>query len=375
MSRSNEAHDARLTRLLQFLDKDPRNIALLCDAAEAAIDAGKPGVAHDLMERAALAGALTPAQRSLGGLIAIRSGEYAQAQRIFEGLDAEAPHTPAIRFNLAWSLAMSRQFEAALAALDSATTASLPQAAALHVQTLHALGRFDDAARAAKEHIARFPDYRDLAAAVSVLALDIEDLDLARRCAAVGGGHPDALTTRATLALADSRNDEARRLFETAIAANAEQPRAWIGLGLLAMLNGDNVDAAKDIERGAGLFGDHIGSWIAAGWARLFARDFDAARRDFDAAMAIDRGFGETHGSLAVLSLLKGDVDAARRGAATALRLDPHSFSAALATAMIAAAGGDAQKSRAVLERALQTPIASDGRTLAQMLAAQGLRR
>src|SRR5205814_1001186 len=158
-----------------------------------------------------------------------------------------------------------------------------------------------------------FPDDEGLAAAVSVLALDIEDLDLARTCALKATNHPDAMTTLGTLALGESKLREAEQLFERALSTNGHLPRAWIGLGLARLVEKDGR-AAADIDRGAELFGDHIGSWIAAGWAYLIAGDLIAAQQRFERALSIDENFGETHGSLAVIDALEGrDVEASKR--------------------------------------------------------------
>jgi tetratricopeptide (TPR) repeat protein len=243
----------------------------------------------------------------------------------------------------------------------------------LEVQLLHELGDFDRAAEAARHHVAAFPDHEGLAAAVSVLALDIEDLDLARACALKAANHPDALTTLATLALGQSQLGEAEKLFERALSANDHLPRAWIGLGLARLVEKDGR-AAADIDRGAQLFGDHIGSWIAAGWAHLIAGDLIAARQRFEQALGIDENFGESHGSLAVLDVLEGhDAEASKR-IAIAKRLDRQSFSAAFAQVLLTAQAGKTESARALFEKILETPVNERGDTAAAALARMGLK-
>ncbi|MFT3727129.1 MAG: tetratricopeptide repeat protein [Terricaulis sp.] len=371
---TNNARDERLTRLLSFLAHDPNNCALLRDTAEAALAAGDAQQALMLFARAGDLSPLGAEEQNLMGHAALRAGEAPLARSIFATLLETAPHDPALRFNLAWSYALEKDFEAALTNLNTATITALAQAATLQVQALHALGRFDEAADAGRASLQQFPDDRALAAAVSVLALDIEDEALAEKTAAIAGDLPDALATRAALALKHDDPARAQALFEEALARNPQQPRALIGLGLTQMLSGDAEAAATRIEDGARLFEDHIGSWIAAGWARLFANDLAGAKRHFEKALAIDHSFGETHGSLAVLAMLEGDTDLARQRAQTAQRLDRQSYSAALATAMIAASAGNSVRARTILDTALRTPIDASGRTLAHTLAAYGLR-
>lgn len=210
-------------------------------------------------------------------------------------------------------------------------------------------------------------------AAVSTLALDIEDEALAEQCALKAGGHPDGLTTMGTLALGRERATEAVTLFERALSGNAGLSRAWIGLGLAKMLTGESDKAAADIDHGADLFGDHIGSWIAAGWAHFVAGDLATSRARFDTAMALDANFAETHGSLAVLDLLGGDVAEATRKSDIALRLDRQCYSAALAKSLIAASGGDHVTAKRIFDHAARTPIGKNGRTIGQGLAKMGM--
>jgi len=367
-----EAKHGAYERLSSYLAQDPTNHGLLVDAAEAAIDVGEPKAALDLLDRAAAQGVPGARERNLAGLAAMHAGRFAEAATSFAALLDDGIDNPAIRFNLAWSRAVAGDPEGALAVLDDATSEALPQAAALDVQLRHAAGDFDEAFARGKGHLERYPDDRLLAAAMSVLALDMEDRELAAACAAKAPDHPDALATLGTLALDDNDAAGAMALFNEALARNPDRARAWVGRGLAELLIGQTDKAPADIDRGAELFGSHLGSWIAAGWAYFVNGDMATSRQRFEHALALDPTFAETHGSLAVLDLLAGDMDSARERAKVAARLDRQSYSAALAQAMLSAGQGDAERSRAIIERALHTPLDGTGRTLAQALARLG---
>ncbi|WP_034158864.1 tetratricopeptide repeat protein [Sphingomonas sp. ERG5] len=363
----------RLAILLPLLESDPGNLALLADAAEAALDLREAGIAGDLLDRYAAISPLPSREANLAGLAALQMRQFDRAAEIFATLFAGGAKDNALRFNLAWAQANLKNFEQALEVLDDDSARELPQAAMLRVQLLHQLADFDGAGDAARDYILRHPDHRGLMAAVSVLALDIDDEALAEACAARAGEHPDALTTMGTLALGHERATEAVDLFDQALAANPDLPRAWVGLGLAKMLTGETASAAADIDRGANLFGDHLGSWIAAGWAHFVAGDTATSRARFDAAMALDPNFAETHGSLAVLDLLGGDIAEATRRSDIALRLDRKCYSAALAKSLIAASGGDHATAQRIFDHAARTPIGDSGRTIGQALAKMGL--
>ena len=63
-------------------------------------------------------------------------------------------------------------------------------------------------------------------------------------------------------------------------------------------------------------------------WCNLMKKDLAAAQQNFEAAMALDRNFGETHGGLAVVLALQGRREEAKLSIERALRLDPQSLSA-----------------------------------------------
>ena len=97
----------RLERLLRFLDGDPANLALLADAAGAAFDENALDAAAALLERHAALAPLPPGLQNLNGLVAIRQQRFDDAAAIFGALRQAGADDPALRFNLAWSKAMT----------------------------------------------------------------------------------------------------------------------------------------------------------------------------------------------------------------------------------------------------------------------------
>lgn len=363
-----DAGKEALARLLGFLDTDPGNPELLRDAAQAALQADEVHKAVELSTRLEATGRAEAGDRNLAAIAAMRAGDAGRAVELFQALLRDGSGDPALKFNLAWAHALNQDFPAAREALDEEVLAALPQAAMLEMQLLHDAGELDSAAARARGHLARHPDYPPLLAAISVLALDMEDDELARDCASKAGDHPDALTTLGTLALTDGGDEAARPMFQKALAVNDRSPRAWVGLGLANLAAGDHANAASQLDKGAELFGDHLGSWIAAGWAYLVAGDRAGARARFERALQIDPNFAESHGSLAVLDMLEGETAAAERRIEVALRLDRQCFAAAFASMLKAQSDGDAQSAQRIMELALDQPIDEKGGTLGDML-------
>lgn len=366
------AAPSRFERLAGYLEHDPANLALIADAADAAFAEDRFDDAEAMLARHAAIAPLPPREGNLAGLIAMRQLDWPRAAERFEALMADGADAPALRFNLAWSLAMAKRFDEALPLLDEATSAELPQAAELEVGLLHQLADFDRAEERARALILIHPDHRGLNAAVSTLAMDIEDPELAAATAAKAGDHPAALVTLGTLVLGEDDPARAGELFDAALVRDPNSPRALVGRGLARLLTGDQAEAAHEIDRGAELFGDHLGSWIAAGWAYVLAGDRAAGKARFERAVEIDDTFGEAQGSLAVIELLEGRVEDGRRRTEIALRLDRKGFAAALASMLLAAGDGDKERAQRIFDIAINTPI-GEGRTLARSLARMGM--
>jgi tetratricopeptide (TPR) repeat protein len=359
----------RLESLLGFLKHDPDNLHLIGDAASAAFDAGDGDTALQLLERYGALQPLPDELLNLKGLVALTERDYAGAAAVFEDLRARAPDDPVLKFNLAWAKSMMESWQEALELLDDRTLSASPRAPSLKIHVMHHLGLYDEALAAGEVLAQRFPGDQVLMGALATLALDAEKPDLARAYAALAGKTAEGCAALGFLALGDQQDERSLELFDEALAAQPANPRAWVGKGLGLLAAGNAVEGSKAIDRGAELFGDHIGSWIASGWARFARGDNAGARQSFERATAIDANFSECHGGLAVMDLLDGRIADAERRCDIALRLDRKSFGGALAKTLLLARAGRPQAAQRVRDIAFATPVGMHGETLAQLLA------
>jgi tetratricopeptide (TPR) repeat protein len=363
----------RWQSLLQFLEQDPDNVPLIADAANAAFDAGELETARGLLERhRALAGLPLPLI-NLEGLVALRLHDLDGAATAFDALLQAGVDEPSVRFNRAWVHALHEEHEAALALLDDDTVAVTERAAALKVQTLHHLGQIEEALAVGQGMAERFPGNDSLLGALSVAAMDADDMALARHYAGQAQGGSDALTTRGLIALNDSNPADSLALFDQALALHPEAPRAWIGKGLGLVATGDTAGGAAALRKGAEIFGDHLGSWIALGWTQFTSRDLAGARQTFEHALSLDDNFAETHGGLAVLDVAEGNLESATRRADIALRLDRECFGGMLAKLLLAEAKGSAATAQRIWDKAMNVAVGAEGQTLAQAMSGLGL--
>lgn len=367
---SNDA--SHLRRLLGFLDHDPDNLHLISDAASSAVDIGDSKAAAALFDRYAALAPLPPPLRNLKGLAALEEGRFEDAVVELEALCAAGEDPPQVRFNLAWARAMAGDHGGALSLLDDdEVMAAGPRAAALKVNLLHQFERLDEALECGQALAGLYPDDASLMGALASAALDAERVDLARLYAGRAGTNHDGLTTLGLLLLDEERVEESDALFDRVLSGDAGNPRALLGKGLGLLARGDVAGAAGRIDAAAERFGDHLGSWVAAGWAHYVNGDLAVSRARFETALALDDTFAETQGALAVLDLADGDLESARRRTEIALRLDRTCFAAALAKSMLLDREGKAKAAQKVRDAALNFPIGPAGRTIARSLAAR----
>ena len=360
---------SRLERLLDFLELDPANPALLADAALAAFDSGHRELTQRLIARRSAHSPLPPALDNAAGVIALADDRLAAAREHFNLALEKEPNQPAVGFNLAWTLARLGDWPAVVKLIDEAMAASVPRAAALKVHALHMLDQTEDALAWGMVLVERRPDDTDLLGAVALAAMDVEDWSLAATFAErAGEASPAGLATRGFLAL--ERQDAAKAMsqFESALAIDPRNARAHLGLGLVHLVEERPAAAAGELDQAATMFEGHPGSWIAAGWAYYGLGEVAKSRQRFERAVALDSAFSEGHGGLAVLDIAEGQIEAARRRTEVALRLDRASLSGLLAKSQLLALDGAPETGEQLRQRVIHTPMNSSGPSIAQAL-------
>jgi Tfp pilus assembly protein PilF len=367
--------EQRVDRLLGYLDADPENLQLIADTAEAAMEAHRYEAVEALVERHTELQSPPAALFNLAGLAAMRSARFEAAETQFSRALQSAPDDAAVRYNLAWAKAARQDWSGASELLDRAVADAVPAAAVLKVQMLHQLGRIDDALAWGKVFSDVYPGDDLLMGALSAVAMDAEDMALAADYAKRAGDAPEGLATLGMIGLDEAHLEQSTRLFDQALAGNPQCIRAQLGQGLVSLALARHADAAEKLDRVAAFYGDHLGSWIAAGWAYFSAGDLVRARQRFETAMAIDATFAEAQGAIAVLDAVDSQLDSARRRAQAALRLDRQCFSAALAMSLVLDATGQPTAAERLRLAALRTPVGPSGQSISDMMVTLGNRR
>lgn len=368
---TNKGDPSRFERLVGYIEHDPDNLQLVADAAAVALEEGRADKAARLIDRYADRAPLPPELVNLKGVIAMNGRRFDEAATVFSELRETGADSPVLRFNHAWALGMARQHEAALILLDDEAIGAGARGAALKVGLLHQLERLDEALEEGARLAILYPDDEALMGALANAALDAEQIELAHAYASRAGTNHDGLTTLGMLLLDEERIGESAALFDRILAGDGSNARARLGKGLGLLAASQTREAARWLDAAAERFGDHIGSWVAAGWTHYILGDLKTSRARFETALALDDAFAETQGALAVLDICDGDLESARRRTDVALRLDRSCFAAALAKSMLLDRDGKAKAAEKVRQAALKVPIGPGGRTIARGLAAK----
>jgi tetratricopeptide (TPR) repeat protein len=247
----------------------------------------------------------------------------------------------------------------------------------LWLRALHRTGGLERACAWAKRADVGQALDQGAAGVASLIAIDASDLVSARRWVAMAlkganlENHPappiEAFVTQATLCLAQRQAGAAIEWSDRALALNPQDGRAWSARAFALMLDGKLGPARLDFTRALEAMPGHIGTWHGQGWAELLMHDVDAAEKSFNTALALDRNFAESHGSLAVVMALKRRTEPAREHAEIALRIDRTNMSGRYAQAILEGGVGDAEAIRKLAHRLLSSRDNAKGQNLSEM--------
>lgn len=375
----------RLTRLSGYVQIDPHNPALLGDAFDTAMEAGRYDLARRFLDQAeALPAAAQEQQmqwRFRRASLCIANHDDREAERLLETISASVEH-PAVRCNLALLSFRREAYEQALERLApllaSPASGSGPEVA--YVLALRCWHRLGHVAAALQWFEARFVQGDGLRAAsatllgvASLLALDEQRVGDAQAWSSAAlasdGEQMEALVTQASLALADDDGARARQLLQHALRVNPKDGRAWSALAFVDMLDGDLDAAASGFHCSLQALPEHIGTWHGLAWCSLLQQKPEAARDAFERALALDPAFAESQGGLAVVAALQGRREEAEAFVARALRLDSKSLAARYAQAILRGEANDSQAIVKLAQRLLGSHEAAGVSRIAQRMA------
>ena len=366
ISPSDAMNPGRLAMLGRYLAEDPHNPALLADACDEAIAVGEHAVADELLATARRLQLRDAAWDARSLRLALARHAWGEALARIESLRARSGPHPALDHDLGYVYLRQGDFarcrEAVEPWLAKQDLADGVRSAlqVLWLRASHHLGELD----AAMERVTQWRQSDRLAPAAagvaSLAALDRGDFESTRHLADIalqaGAVTPEALVSRACVALEEDDNGAAAEWLRQALALHPEDGRTWSALGMASLQARDPAAARTQFARATQLMPQHIGTWHGLGWACLLLQDRPGALAAFQQALALDRNFGESHGAVGLVLLLSGRGDEAEHHLARAERLGGGNLTGRYARALQSGQLKGAAAVRELAERLLQRP-------------------
>lgn len=375
-----DAREARLARLLGFLDADRGNALLINDALALAIDLRRMDAAETIAGMAAALPACPPSLAANLCLFFLYEGKPDLA--LTAGRQALA--APSVPNNLNTALAAFRcaEYAETVRLIEQVfpepsqcpPDANLLCARALHHlgETERALARLNQPADTLELKSQQMAEYLGVRALIAVDNGDAEDAVAdARTALQLDDQQGDAL-----LALAEALKDlgeygQARDVYQTLSAIRPQMGRAWSGLAQVHLASMSLAEAEDCALRATKHMTDHIGTWHVLGWTKLIRGDLPGARIAFDASLPLERGFADTHGALAAVEFMEGNNNEGERRLKVAERLDAASAAVQFARFLKLLAAKDSDAARAFFEATLDSKAPGSNATLRSLVEAR----
>jgi tetratricopeptide (TPR) repeat protein len=365
----------QLERCEANLAVDPGNPHLLAMAFDLSMEGGETEGAARHLHTALQAHAADGRFQARRGHLFLAQRQWGEAATVFETV-LQREDDVNLAYNLAYALQQQGRYADAAAALEPyrAQAEFSPAMALLLIRALHHLGRRDEAIALVEAFLEQGRAEPALLAAGSLVCMDGGRLELAEKLselalAATPGQAPvEALVTAGSLALARNDGAAAMACFEQVLAQHPEEGRSWSGIGSASLMLHDFVTAQAQLERAVVCMPEHIGSWHLLGWSRIFNDNLGGAQMAFQAALHLDRNFGESHGGMSVVQALQGRREEAEAAIERAQKLDPQSLSAAYARMVLSGQTKDPVRFQALAKRLLSSRQGLFGQNLGELL-------
>jgi len=369
-----EAMDRALSRLEAFLAEDPANPDLRVEAFETAMRAGLRDAARLHLDAGRQCGG-DPSAWTLREAHWLMSGRQWSAARVLLAglLDDPAAHEglrDVARLDFALATLQIGEPGSGLEALaplvERAGAGAAPQAAvqSAWLRLLHHAGRPRDALEQARQWSAAGAVDPEALGIASLAALDAEGplagLTMAELALSARPDQVEALTAIGSAWLAREQPAVALTFLSRALAVRPGDGRVLSARGFALMMSGELADAVVMFMRALEAMPRHVGTWHGLGWASLLRGDLAEAMNAFERAITLDRGFAESHGSLAVALAVARDRGAAARSIEVAKRLDASCVSADYAAAILDGRAGSRSTIDALARRATAGSLARD---------------
>jgi tetratricopeptide (TPR) repeat protein len=366
--------DHRLASLTGMLKLDPGNTSLRTQCVDLALSLGKFDEAQAIVHSRLRESPYDAAALFDNATVHIARKQFRDAIPPLKALLSGGHANSGVLINLGLSHYCLTEYADARTALQKAYDAGDRSGGLIRllVSSLHHVGQLDEAVAIADANANVAREDGALAGVFALAYLDAERAIPAARWAKtalrLNPDSVDGLVVDGTLQITQMRVAQARQEFNRALELAPQTGRAWLGLGTLALLEKDFVQARHFLDKAVQHLHAHVGTWHMIAWAHLMSGDLDGAAAAFDKSLELNRNFAETHGGIAAVAALRGEREAAERSIAIAQRLDPECLSAIFARAILTGASGDAKLARRIIADTAAGLAKRDNSALSKLL-------
>jgi tetratricopeptide (TPR) repeat protein len=355
----------RLHRLLGLLQLEPGNLQLRQQAILEAWQRQEWGMSRELIDDGLT---IHPANGHLlaqSGLAFLHASSYAEAEAVMSAA-AQSDDAPAWNlFYLAYARFKLDRYELALEALSSTSLVrSVPAALLLRARCQHHLNRREEAIADCKSHLLLSPHDADTHGLLALISYELQDergaATSAHTALRLNPNQREALLALGSVHADNGDGDAALQAFTTLAEAHPDCGRGWLGLAMARLTDHHLSLARSAASRAVALLPNHIGAWHVLAWVDIIQGDLATARISLEHALELNRNFGETHGSLAVVAAIQGMEQDAELFIKKTLRLAPQSMAVRCAEIILLLQRGQEREAQAVMDAFLDRPSSKE---------------
>lgn len=318
--------------------------------------------------------------RSRIAMVRLSQHQFTEAATILSALLESEPDNTSLLHNLGLALFYQNQWHAAKEQFSKALALGLKSTDTLAYLTrsLHHLGMIREAIEFCTQWLAQARDDTSKAH-LSLLEMDDGNMlraqELAQEVLASDPDNVEAGIVVGTASVEQQDMEIAERFFNRILQRQPNNPRAWLGLGIIHLYQQKHGEAITALETAVSLMPDNSGTIVALAWARLAARDTRGAEKTFRQAIDVDHNFAEAHGGLATTLALQARIDEAHGAIRIANRLDPANFGARFASTVILKIHGKSELATKQLAALLEQAPVPGSPSLIEHLRAFGAKQ
>ncbi|MEM9101492.1 MAG: tetratricopeptide repeat protein [Pseudomonadota bacterium] len=366
----------KVERFESFLKQDPSNAHLIKDLFKLYLEAKLPEKAYAIFQKHTVVFAQDDGLLFQGASLHMSHGDFAGAVELLQTLHSKHSQEFGIAFNLAYSLFYLRDFlssQKTLAPFLTGDTAT-PSVLKLAARNSHFLHEYTTAIHYLDQLLSQTPDDAEALGMQALILLDsTEDMpasvvELAEKALAIDPNQHEALLALSQYALAQKDIDKILSTTSQAVTAHPQSGRAWSYKGQSDMLTLNLAEAEKSLDKATQFMVDHIGTWHALGWTCLLNDKIEKAYQAFQAALDLDRNFGESHGGMAIIQVLQGQTEDAEKSIRRGLGLNPDGYSARYAKALLLEKAGKTQDAQQLMQEILSSDLGSEAKMFIELL-------